>query len=310
MVATSTVGWLLNIKTRYSLGAAVLIALALAQILSRGMTTSLREMAGAADRMADGDLTPRVTVTTADEVGQLGESFNAMADHIAGLEQQRRDLIANVSHELRTPLAVLQGNIENLLDGVAANDTETLEAMQRQTRRLTGLVEALLDLSRLEAGAAPMQRQACELVGLVEGVVDEVTQVDGPARIEVQSSGPVSLEADPERLHQVVTNLLDNAIRHSPADEAVQVNVSVEAGQGWARLEIRDHGPGIPAGDLTRIFERYQRAGPEAADTAGTGLGLAIAKELVELHGGSIEASDASGGGCLITVQLPLHPIR
>lgn len=303
-VATSTVGFWLNVKPAWNLIAAVVAALVLVQILARGITTPLREMARAADQMAVGDLDQRVAATASDELGQLGRSFNEMAAHIVELERQRRDLIANVSHELRTPIAVIQGNVENLLDSVVQDEAETLAAMLRQTQRLGRLVSQLMDLSRLEAGAIPLHSDHIELVAVIERVLEEARLADPEPKITFNSPERVAVWGDPERLHQVLGNVVDNAVRYSPASETITIDIATAV--DTATITVNDRGPGIPSGDLERVFERFHRSDADRSGaTGGSGLGLAIARWIVELHGGSIAAANTAPTGCTITITLP-----
>lgn len=284
------------------------MALVLVQILARGITSPLRDMAMAADRMTEGDLRQRVPDSGADEVGQLGRSFNAMAAHIADLERQRRELIANVSHDLRTPISVIQGNVENLLDGVGDDTREVLETMLRQTRRLGRMVEQLLDLSRLEADASLFQRRPVDLVGVAERVIEEAGLRDPAPLITLDAPERLAAQVDPERLHQVLANLVDNAVRYQPYGEPIRMVVAAD--EASVRIVVEDRGPGIAPDELDRVFERFHRAEPDRASASGgSGLGLAIARSIVELHGGTIRAGRGDPGGCVMTITLPHTPL-
>ena len=285
---------------------AIVVALATSQVLAHGMTSPLREMTAAARAMAKGDYSLRVRSSSRDEVGQLAAAFNSMAEDLALADKQRRELIANVSHELRTPITALQAVLENIIDGVG--DPETLKTALGQTERLGRLVTELLDLSRIEAGVQPLARSRCSLADLVDEVVAEarVWAVAAGRDVRFETSLPPEAVAfvDRERLHQVLVNLLDNAVRHSPANSRVQISATV-APDGGCAIEVRDQGPGIPPADRKRVFERFTRgASPGRAAGGGTGLGLAIAHWVVELHGGTIAVLD-SAVGCRIRVTLP-----
>ena len=288
--------------------AAIVAALAMVQFLARGMTAPLREMAAAAGEMAEGRYERRVRTTSRDEVGELAGAFNRMAAELAEVERERRELIANVSHELRTPISAVRALLENLVDGVEPADPATLETMLDQVERLGRLVSQLLDLSRLEERDEVLERREFTLAPLLESAV-RVAQVGGrPGAASVGlelSVEPPSLRAngDPERIHQVVANLLDNAIRHSPAGGRVAVGArSAAAG---VELEVADEGPGIPEGEEDRIFERFYRSDSAHSSDGGTGLGLAIARWIVELHGGAIRAERRRPSGCRMVVALP-----
>ena len=285
---------------------AIVIALAMVQVLAHGMTYPLREMVSAARAMARGDYARRVTATSRDEVGELARAFNAMAAELEEVDRMRKDLVANVSHELRTPISALRALLENLIDGVEPVERSTLETTLRQVERLGALVEQLLELSRLESGTVPLQRQRIDLRPVVQQVLDESRPQAERRGVALALDGtvPVELAADEHRLHQVVANLVSNAVRHSP--QGGRVTLRVGAQNGIARLEVVDEGPGIPAGEADRVFERFYRSDhARAATEGGSGLGLAIARWIVELHGGTIRAEQAQPHGCRMVVELP-----
>jgi len=295
-----------------AIGAAVL-ALGMVQFLARGMTSPLREMAGAASSMAKGDYSRRVTATSRDEVGRLAVAFNQMATELHEVDRMRRDLVANVSHELRTPISALQVVLENLIDGVEPPDPDTLQGMLRQVERLGRLVSQLLDLSRLESGAVPLQTREIEARVLLEEAARDTDFIAATAtknvgvQVSVDPDG-LSLEADPERVHQVLANLLDNAMRHSP--DGGTILMRAHRHDASVRIEVVDEGPGINEDEAARIFERFYRSDhARSTNEGGTGLGLAIARWVVELHGGEIHAENKDEGegrtGCRIVVTLP-----
>ena len=278
------------------------LALAMVQFLARGLTSPLRQMSAAATAMAAGDYQRRVETTSKDEVGELALAFNGMVAELAEVDRIRRDLIANVSHELRTPITALQATLENMVDGVVAPDRPALEIMLQQAQRLGGLVSQLLDLSRLESGVVPLQVKRFAARPFLEAVVRE-------AGLAVSFSMSVEPEdlfivADAERLHQVVTNLVNNAARHSPRGEAVGLSACGRGGE--ITLEVSDRGPGISKEESKRVFERFYRSDEaRASPDGGTGLGLAIARWVIDLHGGSIEVLENSPTGCRMVVTLP-----
>lgn len=281
------------------------LALGLVQVLAHGMTSPLREMADAAAAMARGDYGRRVTASSHDEVGELARAFNGMATQLGEVDRVRRELVANVSHELRTPITALQAVLENLIDGVEPADPDILRTMLRQVERLGTLVAQLLDLSRLESGAVPLQRRAFDLRPLLEDAAGETrlrtTEVE--VRVTVDPPGATA-DGDPERVHQVVANLLDNAVRYSPAGGTVELRAS--RGRGAVTIEVCDDGPGIPAEEAARVFERFYRADAARSSTeGGAGLGLAIARWIVDLHGGEIRAEARQPHGCRMVVVLP-----
>jgi signal transduction histidine kinase len=271
------------------------------------MTRPLREMTAAARAMARGDYSRRIRATSRDEVGALAVAFNQMAADLAAADEQRRELIANVSHELRTPIFALQAVLENAIDGVDVPDQATLETALSQTERLGRLVTELLDLSRLEAGVVPLRRADVDVDALIESAVREAGVVAAAAgrRVTFRSDTHAGTAVvDEARLHQVITNLLDNAVRHSPPGGVVTASTRQEGGR--LVIDIADEGPGIPMPEREAVFGRFIRGGTEhGVHRAGTGLGLAIAQWAVDLHGGRIGVVEAAVG-CRIRVDLPV----
>ena len=316
-----------DVRMRYSLVVAVVISLIAIQVLARGMTAPLREMAAASRRMAAGDHTARVSAASTrgrDEVGQLAADFNTMAAELERVDAQRRRLVADASHELRTPITALRALLENLADGVTRPDPDALAVALAQTERLGRLVEQLLDLSRLEAGEVPLHRTPVAVADLAERAAAEArshcASLGRRVRVVVDAE-PVEVQADGERLAQVLANLLDNATRHAPDGGTVRLRArrSLHGSEQGVRLEVLDDGPGVAAADRERVFDRFARADDARARTArttqetgGTGLGLAIVRWVVELHGGSVRIGDppgsavhGPGAGCRVVVDLP-----
>jgi signal transduction histidine kinase len=286
--------------------AAGALSLGLVQVLAHGMTSPLREMAAAAAAMARGDYGRRVRATSHDEVGELARAFNGMATQLAEVDRVRRELVANVSHELRTPITALRAVLENLVDGVEPADPETLRTMLRQVERLGTLVAQLLDLSRLESGAVPLQRRSFELRPLLDEVAGEtrLRTTDVSVAVSVDPAGATA-DGDPARMHQVLTNLLDNAVRHSPAGGTVELRATRNRTE--VTIEVCDEGPGISEEDKTMVFERFYRADPaRSPKDGGAGLGLPIARWIVDLHGGDIRVESRQPHGCRMVVVLPV----
>ena len=289
---------------------AATLGLALVQFLARGMTSPLRDMASAASAMARGDYGRRVRASSRDEVGELARAFNAMAAELGGVERMRRDLVANVSHELRTPIGALQALLENLVDGVEAPDPAALRTALAQTERLGRLVQQLLDLSRLESGGLALEPVSFELRPLLEQATRECELGEAfasrPVWLKVcVQPGDLRATGDPERVHQVVANLLDNAVRHSPRDGRVWLSAHASA-TDQVTIEVADEGPGIAVHEVERVFERFYRAdAARSASDGGSGLGLAIARWIVDAHGGAIRAETREPAGCRMVVELP-----
>ncbi|MEA2506446.1 MAG: hypothetical protein QOH48_1064 [Actinomycetota bacterium] len=286
-----------------------LLSLAMVQFLAQGMTSPLRAMAVAAAEMARGDYNRHVTATSRDEVGELARAFNKMASELAEVDRMRRDLIANVSHELRTPISALQAVLENLVDGIETADEAQLRVMLQQVERLGRLVAQLLDLSRLESGAIPLQRTVFPILPVLEQAIQESLLLlerrpETLVKLDVLVEPPtLELEGDSERIHQVITNLLENAVRHSPSNG--KVVLGARSVQGSVTLEVVDEGPGIKPSEASRVFERFYRSDAARSSDGGTGLGLSIARWIVDLHGGDIRAEQNSPHGCRMVVVLP-----
>jgi signal transduction histidine kinase len=287
---------------------AAAIALLVARWLARGMTQPLRDMAKAARRMETGDYTLRVVTSSRDEVGQLAVAFNRMSSELESLERVRRDLVANVSHELKTPISALRAHLENLLDGVEEPEPRTLQVMLAQSERLGRLVDQLLELSRLESGDLPLHREQVQLRPLVSRVLSEIEVTRARRDVDLAQDLPEDLPAifaDAERVHQVLFNLLDNAVRFTPAGGRVRVTASRH--NGSVDVAVTDTGPGIDAEHLPRLFDRFYRVDTaRSREEGGTGIGLAIARSVVEAHGGRIWAESEPGKGSTFTFELPV----
>ncbi|TYC15498.1 HAMP domain-containing protein [Actinomadura syzygii] len=301
-------GYPLGFRARQTMPVGVLISLVVTQLLAHGMTAPLREMTAAARTMARGDYSRRVRATSRDEVGELAQAFNRMAADLAEVDRQRREFVANVSHELRTPISALRAVLENVADGVTPATPDVLASALEQTERLGRLVTQLLDLSRVEAGAAVLDVTDVDVAAFVADVTAEAAAGHPDALFASDVPAGLSARADRDRLHQVVANLLDNAARHGPAGRPVTVTARPLAGTGGLVIDVADEGPGIPPEERTRVFERFSRgsaSGPRAGTPGGgTGLGLAIASWATELHGGDITVMDTPSG-CRIRVVIP-----
>jgi signal transduction histidine kinase len=306
---SSTLGFLQSVWWQFLLVGtlAALVALLLSRWLARGMTQPLRDMAAAARRMEVGDYTTRIHTRSRDEVGQLAVAFNRMSGELQDLEQSRRDLVANVSHELKTPITAIRAHLENLLDGVERPDPETLEVMLAQSERLGRLVEQLLDLSKLESGEVSLSRAPVRLEPLVARVLSEIEVARADRGVRVVPNLPVDLppiDADAERVHQVLFNLLDNALRFTPSGG--KVTVAAQSENGTVHVSVADTGVGIAPEHLPRLFERFYRVDQaRSREDGGTGIGLAIARSVVEAHGGHIRAESRLGRGSTFTFDLP-----
>jgi two-component system sensor histidine kinase BaeS len=291
--------------TLASVGLGILMAFVFARRLAR----PLEAISQGANRLAQGELAVRIPAPRGnDEVSLLARNFNAMAESLERLEKERRAMIADIAHELRTPLTVMQGRLEAIQDGVIRLDESEIARLHNQTKLLARLVEDLRTLSLVEAGRLALERQPLEL----REVLASVTQGFRP-RAETRQVAleldlphqPIPLSADPDRLAQVVGNLLTNALDHTPAHGRITVAAGQGDGQAW--FSVADTGPGIPEEALPRIFDRFYRVEQSRnRQTGGTGLGLSIVRALVELHGGRVSAGNRPEGGAVFRVELPV----
>jgi two-component system sensor histidine kinase BaeS len=227
-----------------------------------------------------------------------------MAETLNAQEQVRRDLVADVAHELRTPVAVLQANTEALLDGIVPHTPEQTAALHEEVLRLGRLVNDLQTLAAADAAAVHLTLQPCDLAQVAAAAAGDWEASFAAAGVTfTRRFEPAPVQADPGQLHQVIINLLSNALKFTPAGG--QVTMTLTRAGGQARLEVSDTGPGISAGDLPRVFDRFWRAA-QAGQTPGSGIGLAVAAGLARAHHGTIEASSQPGSGTLFTLVVPL----
>jgi two-component system, OmpR family, sensor histidine kinase BaeS len=290
---------------------AVVVALARAGRTIRGTGTVLDALVDQAAHVEAGDYSARVETVgpLPTPVRALARGFNTMAARLEADEAQRRTLLADVTHELRTPLAIVQGNVEAILDGVHPADETHLSAILEETRVLDRLIEDLRTLALSESGALSLHREATDLSILVTDVATSFGAVAASSGLEITTTIDDELpllEVDPVRIREVIGNLVANAIRHTPAGGRVWLDAGRVPGPGPATAEIvvRDNGSGIDPELLPHVFERFARG----AGSTGSGLGLSIARGLVELHGGTIEASSPAAGGTAIRIRIPVEP--
>jgi signal transduction histidine kinase len=307
---SATLGFLQSVWWQFLLAGIVagLISLLIARWLARGMTQPLRDMAAAVRRMEVGDYTARVETRSRDEVGQLATAFNRMSAELELLERSRRDLVANVSHELKTPITAIRAHLENLADGIEQPDRDTMQVMLNQTERLGRLVDQLLDLSKLESGEVPLELEPVALAPVIRRVISEFSVGRAVTDVELDADVPddIMVEADRERIHQVVFNLVDNAVRFTPPGGAVSIRALRDSDDRIA-VEVHDTGVGVAAEHLPRLFERFYRADKgRSRDMGGTGLGLSIVKHLVETMGGNVSVESAPGRGTTFSFTLPV----
>ncbi|WP_127502456.1 sensor histidine kinase [Actinoplanes solisilvae] len=288
----------------------LLITLAGTFLIARQVSRPVRRLTGASILLAAGHLDARVRTDGRSELAQLSQSFNTMARAVQDSEERQRRLIADVAHEMRTPLSNLRGYLEGLSDGVIEPDRELFASLHEETMLQGRILDDLQVLALAEAGELGYSRTPTDLTDLASSSVTAHRAVAIEAGIELTADAPqpVWIEADPDRMRQVLGNLLTNAIRYTDRDGRVIVRVRAEGGR--AVLEVRDTGVGISAGDLPHVFERFWRADPaRQRATGGTGLGLTIAHRIVTDHGGRIEVVSQPHLGTNFTLSFPLTTV-
>ncbi|MEO0987831.1 MAG: HAMP domain-containing sensor histidine kinase [Cyanobacteria bacterium J06639_14] len=275
--------------------------------LSQRIVQPLLEVEEVTRAFASGDLERRLPAYEILELNQLADSINHMATDLQGVEQRRRDLVSDLSHELRTPLTILKGYLEGLADGTIEADSQIYERLARETTRLQRLVKDLQELSQLESGYLPIQTEPTALYGLLASVVTRFADQrlpEDPVRLRLEC--PIDLplvQADAERIEQVMVNLLGNALRYT---QRGQVQVAAWSDQNRVWVAVEDTGPGIAPDDITNVFDRFWRADPSRdRASGGTGIGLTICRRLIELHGGHIEVESKLGEGSIFRFWLP-----
>jgi two-component system sensor histidine kinase BaeS len=277
-------------------------------LLSHRVLQPIDTLTAAANRFGDGDLTQRVPAAGHDEIAQLARSFNRMADSLQAADDRQRRLVADVAHELRTPLSNLRGYLEALKDGVVPASQELFVSLHEEAVLQQRLVADLQDLALAEAGALTYYRVPTDLAELLEvcRYAHQAAADEAGVALRLADVGPIMVDADPDRLRQVLANLLSNALRATPAGGSVTLG-TVDVGDGWAAVVVRDTGTGISATDLPYIFDRFWRTdSARGRSTGGSGLGLAIARQIVTDHGGRIAAQSEPGRGTAVTVTLPV----
>jgi signal transduction histidine kinase len=270
----------------------------------RRMSMPLDDLLDASNKVAEGDYSVRVDAKGPPEIYSLMRGFNSMAEHLQANDQQRRNMLADVSHELRTPLTVIQGNVEGILDGVYLADETRLKSILEETQVLSRLIEDLRTLALAESGALQLKREPTDLNELIRDTVAgfESQAKEKEIRLEVSLIDIEEINIDPQRVREVLTNLISNALRYTPIQGEVNVSLA-ESASGAERgvmISIQDSGAGIESADLPHIFERFYKS----SDSGGMGLGLSIAKYLVEAHGGKIWAESEVGTGSKISFTL------
>lgn len=299
-----------------------LLAVLLALLISWSVSSPLRRLASAANAIAQGDYDHRVAIQGPTEVQELAQSFNSMAEQVKASQQSQRDFLANVSHDLKTPLTSIQGFAQAITDG-AARDPESVRrsagVIQDEAQRMSRMVAELLDLARIESGQIVMRREAVHLDAVLRDCASKLALYARQAGVKLETQVPDDLPVitgDGDRLAQAITNLLDNALKHTPeggkvtlAARSLSGSSIVRRGKTWpagVEVAVSDTGSGIPPEDLSRIFERFYQVDKSRQRGGGLGLGLAIVRQIVEAHNGIIRAESVVGLGSRFSVTLPL----
>lgn len=285
-----------------------LIALLLGIFLSRTLTRPIRELTRATHAVSEGDLSQQVTVRSNDELGELARAFNKMSAELSRSINSRKQMTADIAHELRTPLSLILGHAEAVHDGVLQPTRENFEIIREEAVRLEHLVNDLRTLSLADAGELAIHLQTIEPQRLLQEVAS-LYQYQVQRKnivLDLDIAAPLStIEVDPGRLTQVLTNILDNALRHTP--EGGRIILSAGERNGLVELAVQDSGPGLKAEEVDHIFDRFYRtdSARQRAYDGGSGLGLAIAKSIVQAHSGRLSAQSEVGGGLRVIITLP-----
>jgi two-component system, OmpR family, sensor kinase len=286
---------------------AVGAGLALGALLSRNLTAPLQRLARAARAVAAGDLGQQVQLEGSAEMHEVAQAFNDMTTALGQSERQRKNMVADVAHELRTPLAVVQGNLRAILDDVYPLEKSEISRLYDESRLLGRLVDDLRELALADAGQLRLHLRPTAIGATIQKTVDSLAPAAGAGDVTLTAQLPGDLppmQADPDRVAQVLRNLLLNALRHTPPGGAV--TASAARHQGGLRVVVADTGEGIAPADLPHVFERFWRADPARASTGSAGLGLSVAQSLVEAHGGRIWVDSTPGQGTTFTFTLPI----
>ncbi|MCR2804525.1 HAMP domain-containing sensor histidine kinase [Paenibacillus soyae] len=290
--------------------AVILLFLGLSLFLAQRIVMPIRELTRAARYMAEGDWSRKAAKRSNDEIGQLAETFNAVMGELNKREKLKNDFISSISHELRTPLTSIKGWSETLRESEPGEDDEEvklgLSIISKETDRLAGLVEDLLDFSKLSARTMVLQKETLDLNSPVRETVSQLAVREEGTKVKLSAEygdGPILISGDANRLKQVVINVIDNAYKFTPGGGCVTVRT--EAGPRYGVISISDTGSGIAPEDLPHVQEKFYKA---SNSHGGSGLGLAICKEIIELHGGMLSIDSERGTGTIVRIELPLIP--
>ncbi len=296
-------GWLL-----ISAVSSLVISMLLAFMLARRLSRPLHEITQAATAVAAGDFSSEIDVQSEDEIGRLADAFRFMSDEVQKSQEQQRQFVISVSHELKTPLTAIAGHTQALREGVAEDPqavAESLKVIEAETRRLHRLIEDLLSIAKADARQFELKRSSIHVGDIAADTISRFSREAKQRRVQLSSTGESGLviSTDPDRLRQIVSNLVNNALAHTPAGG--KITISMRRFAGNAEVEVADDGPGIDPADLPHIFDRFYRS-VNVRNGPGLGLGLSISRELAHALGGDITASSNPGQGSRFVVKLPL----
>jgi len=276
------------------------LALVLSALFSKKLTDPVKELTRVAGQYSEGDLKARAPSGGEDEIGRLSRTFNRMAEHLMLQEELRKKLTANAAHELRTPLAAIRGELEGMMDGLIPLEKEGLQSLYAEATRLKGILDAMEELSHAEASALSLKKQRFELEPFLKTIIERFRKIFSGKGVDlVMDAGPGALiNADPDKLSQILINLLANALKATPPGGSVRISAAHESGE--IKIEVADTGAGISKEHLPHIFERFYKG-----EKGGLGIGLTIVKELAEAHGARISVRSEPGKGSAFTLSFP-----
>jgi two-component system sensor histidine kinase BaeS len=292
---------------RLALAAALALVMAavVSAFVARRIARPVTALTAAADAIERGERQLLLPARAPGELGRLARTFARMATGLAAAEQARRAVVADVAHELRTPVTILRGNLEGMVDGATAATPEALQSLHDEVLKLGRILDDLAALAAADAAALRLHRTSLDLARVADQVVGVLAPTAADAGVRLTTSlVPTLVVGDETRLHQVLLNLVGNAVKFSP--DGGTVSVCVRGHDGDAEVTVSDNGPGIPPEELPHVFERFWRA-DRGAGTSGSGIGLAVVKQLVEAHGGTVQVSSTPSEGARFVVSLPAH---
>lgn len=288
-----------------------LIALLLGIWFARYLTKPLSNMIQTMNRIKQGDLQARLTIQSDDEFGEVGHTFNLMTEKLVRTEQARTQLVADVAHELRTPLTIIQGQLELIQQGIKPAEPTTLLPIQDEVSRLSGLVQDLHQLSLAEVGQLSLEKKPTNIKQLIDRLIHmyQAEAIEQEIKLTLNDyikQKELILNIDPNRITQVLSNLLSNAFRYTNKNGTI--TIQIKSDRNWLTIEIIDTGKGIEAKHIPYLFDRFYRADADRSrNQGGTGLGLAIAKEFIKVHGGNISVKSEVGKGTTFIIRLPIE---